>query len=121
MMTSHAFFEILPIIIKRYKITNHEYLCNLYTTCGINQMFKALINSHYSKGVKLPFSSRFTKFIELRKFFSIYYLPKEVSLKVAKYFVLTHNININEMFFFILAKLLLFRKRLVGLVKSIVA
>jgi len=119
MNASQGFFDVLPILIKRYQLTDHDYLCKLYTTCGINQMFKALINSYYFKNIELPFSLRFSKFIELRKFISTYYSPKEFSLKVAKHVVLTYNDTINNIFFFILAKSLFFRKKLVRFVKTL--
>lgn len=119
MTASQGYFDVLPVLITRYQVTDHEYLCKLYTTCGINQMFKALIHSYYSKNIELPFSLRFARFIELSNFISEFYFPKEFSLKVAKYVVLTFNGSINNIFFFILAKSLFLRKKLVRFVKSI--
>lgn len=119
MKASEGFLEIFKILIKRFDITDHAYLCSLYTICGINQMFLGMINSCYSKHIDIPFSSRFHKLIELREFIKNYYFPKKTSFKVSKYFALNHNIFINKIFFYALAYSLTFHKILTRLIKRV--
>lgn len=117
---SQCFLNILPILIKRYGITDKEYLQKLYTTCGINQMFKAFINYKDSKDLTIPFKTRFLKFIELEELISTYYYPEKTSLKIAKYFVLNFHSSVNKMFFYFLIKWLWFRKKMIRFVKEII-
>jgi glycosyltransferase involved in cell wall biosynthesis len=119
MTASKEFHDMFKILTKRFHIIDHAYLCSLYTICGINQMFLGLINSCYSKNMDFPFSLRFVKFIELHEFILNYYFPKEISLKLSKYFVLNHNVFINNIFFYVLAYSLSFHKILIRLIKRI--
>lgn len=118
---SQGFLNVLPILIKGYGITNKEYLQKLYTTCGINQMFNALINYKVTKDLVRPFKIRFAKFIELKDFISKYYYPEKKSLKIAKYFVLNFNSSVNKAFFNFLIKWLSFRKKMIRFVKELIS
>lgn len=119
MVASQGFLDILPILIKRFNISDHHYLCRLYTDCGINQMFSALINSYHSKGIKLTFKFKFFRFIELHKSISTFYFPKQLSLKISKYFVLNYNMYVNNLFFLILANVLFLQNLVVRFAKKI--
>jgi hypothetical protein len=110
MKVSNGFLKLIPTLLDRFSISNETYLRSLYTTCGINQMFKGMINYESKNDTPILFDERFKNFMELKQFISRFYFPPEKELKIAKFFVLNFNSTINRLFFFVLKKWFYYKK-----------
>lgn len=120
MTASECFIEILPPLVKRYNIIDHEYLCDLYTKCGINQMMTAFINSFLLKDNIKLFKLRYEIIRKQKSFISKYYKPKEIELKISKAVVLNFNWQLALCYFFSLSIYLKMRVKFVGFFKTII-
>jgi len=111
-IASNEFLNVFPFLINKFSITDEEYLKKLYTTCGINQLFKALINYKISYNLDHSFEDTFNRLEKLKDFISRYYYPQQTTLKITKYFVQNFNISVNKVFIDFLIKWLSFRRKI---------
>jgi glycosyltransferase involved in cell wall biosynthesis len=118
MEISNQFMNILPILIEKYNLKDHFYISSIYTTCGINQLVKAIINSYYIDE-KIGAKDKFKKTKELTPFIIENYKPQDLYLKISKFFIVKFNYKINHYFFYLLAKWLKVKKSITKIIKKI--
>ncbi len=117
MEISNQFMSIVPILIEKYNLRDHFYISSIYTTCGINQLVKAIINSYYLDE-KIKASDKFKKTEELKPFIIANYEPQKLYLKIAKFFITRFSYKINNCFFYLLAKWLKWKKSITKVIKK---
>ena len=112
MITSQCFIEILPHIVKKYNICDKRYLSELYTKCGINQIFTAFINSFLLKDDIKLFQMRYKKIMKHKDIISKYYEPNELEYRISKIIMLSFNWKLVKFYFFLLSIYLKIRTKM---------